>query len=72
MIWDQIEAHWGRYKSFARAYWIELTDDDLTRIGGSQQQLIGRIQQRYAIALADAEHQVLEWVRVLENRERLQ
>jgi uncharacterized protein YjbJ (UPF0337 family) len=45
--------------------WGDLTNDDIDRIEGNQQQLIGRIQERYGIAKEDAERQVDEWIRSL-------
>jgi uncharacterized protein YjbJ (UPF0337 family) len=41
----------------------KLTDDDLTVINGKQDQLVGRVQERYGIAKdeAEAERQVKEW-----------
>jgi uncharacterized protein YjbJ (UPF0337 family) len=42
--------------------WGKLTEDDLTVIGGKQDQLVGRIQERYGIAKDEAERQVNTWV----------
>jgi uncharacterized protein YjbJ (UPF0337 family) len=42
--------------------WGKLTEDDLTVIAGRQDQLVGRIQERYGIAKDEAEHQVNTWV----------
>jgi uncharacterized protein YjbJ (UPF0337 family) len=39
----------------------KLTEDDLTVIGGKQDQLVGRIQERYGIAKDEAERQVRYW-----------
>lgn len=61
MIWRDIEKDWSSYTLRAQSEWTELTEDDLCRIAGDQFQLIGRLQQRYAIARADAERQVEEW-----------
>jgi uncharacterized protein YjbJ (UPF0337 family) len=41
--------------------WGKLTDDDLTTINGKQDQLVGRVQERYGIAKGEAERQVKEW-----------
>jgi uncharacterized protein YjbJ (UPF0337 family) len=38
--------------------WGRLTDDDLT---GKQDQVVGRVQERYGIAKDEAERQVKEW-----------
>ena len=40
---------------------VNLTDDDVARIEGNQEQLIGRIQERYGIAKEEAERQVNDW-----------
>jgi uncharacterized protein YjbJ (UPF0337 family) len=61
MHWEHIERNWTAFRGFAQKMWGELTDDDLCRIEGNQLQLIGRIQERYAIARAEAERQVTEW-----------
>jgi uncharacterized protein YjbJ (UPF0337 family) len=38
--------------------WGELTDDDLTRIEGDRDKLIGTLQERYGIARDEAEKQM--------------
>jgi uncharacterized protein YjbJ (UPF0337 family) len=35
--------------------------DDLTVINGKQDQLVGRVQERYGIAKDEAERQVKDW-----------
>ena len=61
MTWSDIESNWPSFMRCARYHWAELTEDDLCRVGGDQLQLIGRLQQRYCIARAEAERQVQEW-----------
>lgn len=61
MNWDQIKGNWTQFKGKARETWGDLTDDDLARIEGNQEQLVGRIQERYGIAREEAERQVSEW-----------
>jgi uncharacterized protein YjbJ (UPF0337 family) len=61
MNWEHIEHNWTAFQGFALTMWGELTEDDLCRIEGNQLQLIGRIQERYSIARAEAERQVIEW-----------
>jgi len=48
-----------------REKWGKLTDDDLTVINGKQEQLVGRIQERYGIAKDEAEKQVSSWAQQL-------
>ena len=67
MNWEHIEHNWTAFQGFALTMWGELTEDDLCRIEGNQLQLIGRIQERYAIARAEAERQVIEWASSCRN-----
>jgi uncharacterized protein YjbJ (UPF0337 family) len=62
MNWDRIEGNWKQLAGKAKEQWGKLTDDDITVIGGKQDQLVGRIQERYGIAKDEAERQVNTWV----------
>jgi len=42
----------------AREQWGDLTDDDLDRIEGKRDQLVGAVQKRYGIARDEADKQV--------------
>lgn len=61
MNWDQIKGNWTQFRGKVRESWGDLTDDDLARIEGNQEQLVGRIQERYGIAKEEAQRQVDEW-----------
>ncbi|MER9891341.1 CsbD family protein [Mesorhizobium sp. M0119] len=63
MNWDQIKGKWTQFKGKAKEQWGDLTDDDLDRIEGNREQLLGRIQERYGIAKEEAERQVDDWSR---------
>jgi uncharacterized protein YjbJ (UPF0337 family) len=58
MNWDQIEGNWKQMTGKVREQWGKLTDDELTKIAGQRDQLIGAIQKRYGIAKEEAEQQV--------------
>lgn len=61
MKWDVIEGNWKQAKGKFKEQWGKLTDDQLDRISGKREQLVGQIQECYGIARDDAEHQVKEW-----------
>jgi uncharacterized protein YjbJ (UPF0337 family) len=63
MNWDQIQINWMYFKDKVRQNWVKLTDEDLTRIGGRREELIGRLQERYGFAKAEAEREVGAWMR---------
>lgn len=58
MNWEQIKGNWNHTKGLIKEEWGNLTGDDLDRIEGKRDQLIGRIQERYGVAQEEAERQV--------------
>lgn len=58
---DEIKGKWKQLKGSVKEQWGKLTDDDLTRIEGDSEQLVGKIQERYGIARSEAERQVKDW-----------
>ncbi len=63
MNWDRIEGNWKQIKGVVKEKWGKLTDDDVDVVAGRQDQLIGKIQERYGVAKAEAEKQISEWQR---------
>jgi uncharacterized protein YjbJ (UPF0337 family) len=63
MNWDRIEGDWKQLTGHAKERWGKLTDDDLTIVAGRRDQLAGKIQERYGVAVEEAEKQVAEWQR---------
>jgi uncharacterized protein YjbJ (UPF0337 family) len=60
---DQLQGKWKELKGAVKERWGKLTDDDLDVIAGQQEQLIGRIQNRYGVAKEAAQKQVDEWMK---------
>lgn len=52
---------WNELKGRVKERWGDLTDDDLDRIEGRRDQLIGAIQQRYGKARDEAERELTRW-----------
>ena len=67
MNWDQIEGNWKQFKGKAREKWGDLTDDELDRIGGKKDQLVGAIQARYGRSKDEADSDADEWATTLEE-----
>jgi uncharacterized protein YjbJ (UPF0337 family) len=63
MNWDRIQGNWKEAVGKAKEQWGKLTDDDLEVVAGRRDQLAGKIQQRYGLALNDAEKQIAAWQR---------
>lgn len=65
MNWDQIAGSWKQIKGRAREKWGELTDDDLDRIEGKREQLVGLLERKYGYAKEKAEKELDSWGRGL-------
>jgi uncharacterized protein YjbJ (UPF0337 family) len=61
MNWDQIQGKWKQVKGQAQQKWGDLTSDDLDVVDGKREELVGKVQERYGIAKAEAEKQVKEF-----------
>lgn len=58
---DTLKGEWKQLKGKVKERWGDLTDDDLTKIEGKRDQLIGRLQERYGVAKERATEQVREF-----------
>lgn len=58
---DRISGNWKQIKGRVKEKWGELTDDDLTRVDGQRDQLVGVIQERYGLAKDEAERQLRDF-----------
>ncbi len=65
MNWDQVQGNWKQVKGTVKEKWGKLRDDELDVIAGKRDQLIGKVQERYGIARAEAERQVDEFVKTV-------
>jgi uncharacterized protein YjbJ (UPF0337 family) len=64
---DQIEGNWKQFSGKVKEKWGKLTDDDLTRIAGKKDQLVGMIQERYGIKKEEAQKELDELYRTQEE-----
>jgi uncharacterized protein YjbJ (UPF0337 family) len=58
MNWDIIRGDWQKLRGKIKEQWGKLTDDDLDRIEGKRDQLLGALQRRYGVARDEAEKQL--------------
>jgi len=58
MDWDRAAGDWTKFKGLLKEQWGDLTDDDLTRIAGKRQQLVGCLQERYGLSESQAEEAI--------------
>jgi uncharacterized protein YjbJ (UPF0337 family) len=61
MKWHDIEHHWPELRQRARRHWFHLTQKDVEEIAGTREELVARVQERYAFTRAEAEKEVDAW-----------
>ena len=44
---DVLQGRWKEIRGRARSWWAQLTDDDLNRVAGKWDVLVGLLQQKY-------------------------
>ena len=59
---DTLEGQWMQLKGKVRQQWGRLTDDEIDRMQGNAEMLIGRIQERYGQSREEAEREVDRWL----------
>ncbi len=55
---DRIKGNWSQVKGKVKEKWGELTDDELTKIDGQREQLLGSLQEKYGLAKEEAQKQI--------------
>jgi uncharacterized protein YjbJ (UPF0337 family) len=58
---------WHLIRGQVRQRWGKLTDDDLARISGKTEELVGVLQRRYGYGKVQAEIEINHWLKELEN-----
>ena len=58
---DIFEGHWNTMKGQVKEKWGKLTDDDMTRIEGKRDKLLGAIQKNYGYTQERAEEELSQW-----------
>jgi uncharacterized protein YjbJ (UPF0337 family) len=59
---DILLGKWRELKGQVQQRWGKLTDDDLARLNGKTEELVGVLQQRYGYGKAQAEIEINHWL----------
>jgi uncharacterized protein YjbJ (UPF0337 family) len=62
MNWDTIKGQWKLFSGKVKQKWGQLTDDDLTAINGQQDQLVGKLQERYGYTKEKAQKELNDFL----------
>ena len=55
---DQLAGKWRQFRGRVKAEWGKLTDDDLDRISGNYEMLVGKIQETYGKSREEIERRL--------------
>jgi uncharacterized protein YjbJ (UPF0337 family) len=55
---EQMKGQWMQVKGEIKKQWGKLTDDELDRIAGEKDKLVGKLQEKYGITKEEAERQI--------------
>ena len=58
---------WNQLKGNVRETWGKLTDDDVDKVAGKRDSLIGKIQEKYGRTKIEAENEVNEFLKKFEE-----
>jgi uncharacterized protein YjbJ (UPF0337 family) len=67
---DQLKGKWHQWKGEAKVTWSKLTDDELNRVNGEAEKLMGVLQERYGYARERAEKEVDRFISAHEAQPR--
>lgn len=67
MNWDSLEGEWKQRRGKAVHHWGKMMNDELAAIAGKYEELVGRLQSRYGIAREEAERQVGEFKKMVDQ-----
>jgi uncharacterized protein YjbJ (UPF0337 family) len=56
-----MKGQWMQVKGEIKKQWGKLTDDELDRIAGERDKLVGKLQEKYGITKEEAERQVRDF-----------
>jgi uncharacterized protein YjbJ (UPF0337 family) len=65
---DIIKGKWTQIKGSLKSKWGKLTDDDLDRIDGNHQYLVGKLQERYGWQKEQAEREIRDFEHSLNKK----
>ena len=62
MNWDTVKGQWKQFGGKVKQKWGQLTDDDLAVINGQQEELVGKLQERYGYTKERAQKELNDFL----------
>lgn len=60
---DVLQGRWRELKGYVKKQWGKVTDDDVAKMSGRREELVGVLQQRYGYGKEQAELEINKWLR---------
>jgi uncharacterized protein YjbJ (UPF0337 family) len=60
---DMLQGKWHELKGQVKQQWGKLTDDDIAKLSGKQEELAGVLQKRYGYTKEKSESEISNWLR---------
>ncbi len=60
---DTIKGNWKQFKGKIKESWGDLTDDELDKVEGKRDQIVGLIQKKYGQSKEEVESRLSEYER---------
>lgn len=67
---DILKGNWNKAKGKIKDTWGKLTDDEITKIEGNYDSLIGTIQEKYGQAKEKVEESVNDFLKTFKNENK--
>jgi gas vesicle protein len=65
---DVIEGKWKQVRGQVKEWWADLTDDDLNKVAGKSERLVGLLQERYGYSRQQAQEEINDRIAQWKNR----
>jgi uncharacterized protein YjbJ (UPF0337 family) len=65
---DILKDKWPELKVQAKQHWGKLIDDDIQRLSGTTEELVGVLRQRCGYGETQAEMEINNWVKAAEKK----
>ncbi|MBI5879885.1 MAG: CsbD family protein [Chloroflexi bacterium] len=59
---DNLHPRWHELKGGLKHRWAKLTDDDISKMAGSQEELAFALRRRYGYAIGQAVMEINRWI----------
>ncbi len=64
---DILQGSWKQLRGKVKEQWGELTDDDLDKLDGKRDQMVGLLQKQYGYTREEAESQYNDFVSAMDD-----